>query len=300
MIKSFRRIEFFLLIFAAFLGLSLGNALMAQTKIQMAVSILPQVEFVENVGGPYVDILELVPPNSSPEIYEPTPGQMKELSRVAAYFKIGTNLDFELSLLGKMAAINPRMLIIDCSKGIKIIDLPGNNLSPADSQSHHHGLHDPHIWNSLKNAKIIIDNIAAGLIAIDSIHKEDYLKNAQTYKLKLDSLNNEIAAALLKKKNNSFIVLHPAWGYFARDYGLTQLSIESEGKEPSVMDIKNLVNFARAQKLTTVFASPQFNSESAKTVAAEIGGTVEYIDPLAGKYLVNMRDVADKIARSLR
>jgi zinc transport system substrate-binding protein len=278
----------------------LNGQVRAQSKILVAVSILPQVEFVENVGGSFVDVLELVPPNSSPEIYEPTPGQMKDLSRAVVYFKIGTDLDFELNLLGRMAAINPHLKIIDCSKGIDLGVLPESNLPDRNPSGHYHGLKDPHIWNSLRNARVMIDNITAGLISIDSLHKQDYLRNAENYKQKLDSLDRKTFELLSHRTLNSFIVLHPAWGYFARDYGLTQLSIEGEGKEPSATDIKNLVDIARKENLATVFASPQFNSESAKTVARELGGTVEYIDPLSGQYLDNMWQVASKIAQSLK
>jgi zinc transport system substrate-binding protein len=280
--------------------LILSCAALAQEKITVAVSILPQVEFVKNVGGDHVDILEMVPPNSSPETYEPTPGQMKELSRAKAYFKIGTDLDFELNLMGKMASINSNLVIIDCSKGIEMLTMLDGNMTGEDPSGHEHGLRDPHIWNSLKNARIMVDNIASGLAAVDSIHSTDYLKNADIYKQKLDSLNNEIAAIFKSSSKLSFIVLHPAWGYFARDYNLAEISIEAEGKEPSAADIKNIIKLARTQNLRTVFASPQFNAESAKVVAREIGGTLEYIDPLNGQFLDNMRQTAEKIAASLR
>lgn len=272
----------------------------SQDKISVAVSILPQVEFVRNVGGDYVDIIEMVPPNSSPEIYEPTPGQMKQLSRAKAYFKIGTDLDFEINLMGKMTSINSHLLIVDCSKGIELLNMRDTEKAKENHGGHNNGLRDPHIWNSVRNARIMIDNIAEGLIAIDSMHKSEYLKNAASYKTKLDSLDATILTMLKDSPKRTFIVLHPAWGYFARDYNLNELSIEAEGKEPSAADIKNLVNLAKAQTIRTVFASPQFNSESAKVVAREIGGKVEYIDPLNGQFLDNMGQIARKIATSFK
>lgn len=279
---------------------ALTPSLRADDKISVAVSILPQVEFVRNVGGDYVDIIEMVPPNSSPETYEPNPGQMKQLSRAKAYFKIGTDLDFEINLMGRMTSINSRLLIVDCSRGIEPLTIRDSEKAGETHDDHGHGLRDPHIWNSLRNARVIIDNIADGLIAIDSIHKSDYLKNAASYKSKLDLLDAEILAMFKDSPKRTFIVLHPAWGYFARDYNLVELSIEAEGKEPSVADIKNLVNLAKTRSIRTVFASPQFNSESARVVAREIGGTVDYIDPLNGKFLENIFLSAQKIAASLK
>lgn len=280
--------------------LTLSSYSYSQDKISVAVSILPQVEFVKSVGGDYVDILEMVPPNSSPESYEPTPGQMKQLSHAKAYFKIGTNLDFEINLMGKMISINPQLLIVDCSKGINQLAISETEKAEGAHDGHYHGLNDPHIWNSLRNASIMIDNIAEGLIVVDSSHKAIYLENAASYKAKLDSLDIAIIAMFQDISRRDFIVLHPAWGYFARDYNLVELSIEAEGKEPSAAEIKKLVDLARAQQIRTVFASPQFNSESAKVIAREINGAVEYIDPLNGQFLDNMRLTAIRIANSIK
>jgi zinc transport system substrate-binding protein len=273
-----------------------------QDKISVVVSILPQKEFVENIGGQFVQTIVLVPPNASPESYEPNPAQMKELSRAKFFFKVGTNLDFELSLLDKIAGLNPSLRIVDCSKGINILIEPKGGSDQGEEvkySGHHHGGSDPHIWSSLRNAQVIIDNITDGLIAVDSIHKAEYQKNAATYKQKLAFLDKQIAAMFANTKKRKFIVFHPAWGYFAKDYGLIQLAVEMEGKEPSAADIKGLILLAKENGITTVFASPQFNAESAKTIAREIGGTVEYIDPLNEHYFDNMQTVAGKIAKSL-
>ncbi|NLI17168.1 MAG: zinc ABC transporter solute-binding protein [candidate division Zixibacteria bacterium] len=269
-------------------------------KIIVAVSIPPQVEFVQNVGGGFVDIIEMVPPYSSPETYEPTPGQMKQLSRAKVYFKIGTDLDFEINLMKKLVSINPQLLIIDCSKDIDLLAHGAAKKAEDSYKKHEHGHYDPHVWNSLRNVRVMIDNITDGLITIDSIHKSDYLANAASYKAKLDSLDLAISDMFKNSAKRTFIVIHPAWGYFARDYNLIELPIEAEGKEPAAADIKNLIKTAQAQNIRTVFVSPQFNSASAEVIAREIGGVVEYIDPLNGHFLENILKTAQKIAASLK
>jgi len=125
------------------LGIALAFAFGARSQaapegtILVAVSILPQVEFVKSIGGEHIEILEMVPPNSSPEVYEPTPRQMKQLSGARAYFKIGTRLDSELNLLGKLSSLNPGLKIIDCSNGIQLMEFSDD----ADSAqvAHNHG-----------------------------------------------------------------------------------------------------------------------------------------------------------------
>ena len=273
-----------------------------QDKIPVVVSILPQLEFIEQIGGQSVEPVVLVPPNASPEAYEPTPAQMKELTRARLFFKVGTNLDFELSLLDKIADLNPNLKIIDCSKGIEVASESDDKSPHSEKETfggHHHGGKDPHIWSSMRNAQIMIDNIAAGLVAVDSAHKNIYLSNAANYKKLLADLDKSLTTLFANIENRKFIVFHPAWGYFARDYDLTQLAVEMEGKEPSIGDIRRLIILAKSNDIKSVFASPQFNVESARTIAREIEGKVEYIDPLAKDYLQNMQTVADKIAKSL-
>ena len=92
------------------------------------------------------------------------------------------------------------------------------------------------------------------------------------------------------------MVYHPAWTYFARDYGLEQIPIEKEGKEPTPQGIASLIKQARENNITVIFASPQFNTKTADVIAEEIDGRVVLINPLEKNYLENMRKVAEAFA----
>ncbi len=261
----------------------------------IVVSILPQLEFVERIAG--VDTFQtmvLIPPGASPEIYALTPDQMKQISKAKMYFKLGSGLPFETIWLEKIADLNPDMIIVNCAEGIEILS------GSEDSAAGHQYGRDPHIWCSLRNTEIIADNIARGLIALDPEHKSDYETNAAKFKQDLAALDKEIEKQFMGCSKHKFIVFHPAWGYFARDYNLIQLPMEIEGKEPGADDLRKLILISRQEGITTVFASPEFNSESAKMIAREIGGSVEYIDPLRKDYLTNMREVAGKLAAAMK
>ena len=249
-----------------------------EEKIGVAVSILPQAEFVERIGGDKVKVTVMVPPGASSHTYEPTPSQLKEVSKAKMYAKVGSGIEFELAWMDKIASVNKKMLIVDCSKGIKLID------------------NDPHIWLSPRNAKIMVENIYQGLIKIDPANQEYYARNKEKYLQELDKLDNEITQALSGKKNRKIMVYHPAWAYFCRDYDLEQIPIEKEGKEPTPQGIASLIKQARENNITVVFASPQFNTKTAETIAKEINGKVVLIDPLAENYLENMRKVAEAFA----
>jgi len=275
--------------------LSLVSPALANKANLAVVTIFPQLEFVERVMGENaLQTMVLIPPGASPEIYALTPDQMKQISKAKVYFKLGSGLPFENIWLDKIAGLNPDMIIVNCAEGIEI--LSGSEDIHAEQQ---HG-QDPHIWCSLRNAEKIVDNIVAGLIAVDPEQKAIYETNGAKYKQELADLDKEIEKQFLECTRHKFIVFHPSWGYFARDYNLIQLPIEIEGKEPGVDDLRKLILISRQEDIVTIFASPQFNSESAKMIAREIDGTVEFIDPLRKDYLTNMREVAEKLARAMK
>ncbi len=259
-------------------------------KIGVTVTVLPQREFVERVGGDRVDVAVMIPPGASPHTYEVTPAQMVQLSRARIYGKVGSPIEFELSWLDRLLAQNRDILVVDCSRGIDLI----KSDDPDEP-----GL-DPHIWTSPRNAGIMVQNICTGLVQADPQNRQYYEDNRDSYLKELGDLDAEMVALLKNAGNRSFIVYHPAWGYFARDYGLRQLGIEQEGKEPKAAYMARLIDEARRQNIEVIFVSPEFDSRNAEAIAHEIGGRVVIIDPLAGDYLSNMRQVAAAFKEALK
>jgi zinc transport system substrate-binding protein len=279
----------------AFLGSSCQGASQPSDKIGVVVTILPQADFVENVGGEKVDVTVMVPPGADPHTYEPTPSQLVKVSKAKMYAKVGSGIEFELAWMDKIIEQNKAMLVVDCSKGIQMMEMEEHHDDEDDSE-HHQG-EDPHIWLSPKNAKLMVENICSGLAQVDPQNEAYYTRNRDEYLAKLDALDKDIQEGLSGLKNRRFIVLHPAWGYFARDYNLEQIPIEIGGKEPSAKDVANLIQRAEEQNIKIIFASPEFNPRSAEVIAKEIGGRVVFIDPLAKDYIKNMRLVLDEFVQ---
>jgi zinc transport system substrate-binding protein len=259
-------------------------------KTGVVVTILPQKEFVSRVGGDKIDVTVMVPPGANPHTYEVTPAQMVKLSRARIYFKVGSPIEFELAWLDKLIAANKGMTVVDCSKGVELIQSDDPDEPGADA----------HIWTSPRNIKIMAGNICAGLSAADPANREYYEKNLDKYIVELDKLDADIAGALKGYANRAFIVYHPAWGYFARDYGLKQTCIEQGGKEPQAAYLARLITEARAQNIKIIFVSPAFDTRSAEAVAREIGGRTVIVDNLAGNYLENMRRVAAAFSEAVK
>jgi zinc transport system substrate-binding protein len=269
-------------------------------RIVVAVSILPQVAFVEAVGGDQVEVVVMVPPGASPHTYELTPQQMVQLSRASLYAKVGSRVEFELTWLDRLMAANRDMLVVDCSRGIELLesDDHGHEAEDEDGEDedgHFHSGADPHIWLSVRNSQVMVRNIHEGLVHVDPANAEYYSRNLAAYLEELVSLDGDLEESLARLENRRFIVFHPAFGYFARDYNLVQVAVEQGGNEPDAQYIVRLITEAREHDIRIVFAAPQFSLRSAEVIASEIGGKVVTIDPLAPDYVTNMRAIAEAI-----
>ncbi|MCK9581646.1 MAG: zinc ABC transporter substrate-binding protein [Methanoregula sp.] len=265
--------------------------------LTVAVTILPQKQFVERIAGEHARVIVLVPPGASPHTHEPTPRQLEEISGASIYFKVGSGIDFERAWMDKLKGVNPRMTIVDSSRGIQLIagDPDHDEETIADahlSESEEESGTDPHIWLSPKNARIMVENTYLGLARADPVHAGEYRANADAYLKELDTLDADITREISRTQIRTIMVYHPAWSYFARDYDLVQIPIETDGKDPSPAGIENLIQQAKADNITVIFASPEYSTKSAKVIAEEIGGSVALVDPLEEDYLGNIRNVS--------
>ena len=269
---------------------SCGTGKVDSGKMVVAVTILPQAGFVENIGGDKVEVVVMVPPGASPHTYEVTPDQMTKLSNAKMYAKVGSPVEFELAWMDKLIAVNKSMLVVDCSRGIEFM----TSADPDESGQ------DPHIWLSVKNARVMVQNICDGLVQVDAANKSYYEENCADYLEKLTELDSELAEDLSGVKNRSFIVFHPAFGYFARDYNLKQIAVEQGGKEPDADYIVRLIEEAKEQGIRVIFVSPQYSTKSAESIAREIGGQVVIIDSLAKDFIGNMRAIESGMKQAMQ
>ena len=264
----------------------------ASDKIGVVVTLLSQAEFVENVAGEKVEITVMVPPGASPHTYEPTPSQMTALTQAVMYAKVGSGVDFELIWMDKLLEVNRQMLVVDCSKGIEL-------QGAVDEHGQEHEGLDPHIWMSPLNAMSMVSNICDGLVQIDPGNATYYRQNRDAYLRELAQLDQDIREGLAGVRSLTFMVYHPAFGYFARDYGLTMIPIEVEGKEPTPAGLARLIEQAEEHGIKVIFASPQFNPESAGVIAREIDGRVVMVDSLARDYIANLRLLLDELVEAM-
>ena len=249
-------------------------------KLIVFVSILPQADFVRQLGGDRVEVSVMMPPGANEHNYEPDTGQLKALSQADLYVKVG-HLPFEEAWMERFISTNRDMLVVDSSQSIEMIE------------------HNPHIWLSPRLVKIQANTISAALVQLDPENQDYYLQQKQIFLKELDKLDQEITTTLSGVKGKSFLVYHPAWGYFARDYGLQEVAIEEHGKEPGAREMSRIIDYAKKNQIKTIFDSSQHSTHSADAIAAELGARVVLLDPLPANYMDNMRKVAKTMAEEL-
>jgi zinc transport system substrate-binding protein len=310
MMRSTVRICFTAIILISFAGTGLAGE-----KLSLFVSVAPQKYFVQQIGKDLVDVQIMVQPGASPATYEPRPRQMAELAKAQAYFAIG--VPFEDTWLKRIAAANPAMTVVHTDQGIDKRPMAAHHLhdeagedhpegAPSSKEDHRHageqrhsGL-DPHIWLSPPLVRIQARTILSALQVIDPAHQNVYETNFGQFLSRIDQLDSQLRQTFADRQGLKFIVFHPAWGYFAQAYGIEQVPIEIEGKDPKPAQLQELISYARKAGIKVVFVQPQFSTKSARLVAQEIGGQVAFADPLAEDWMANLRTVALKFQAALK
>ncbi len=250
----------------------------------LTVTIEPLRYVVENICGSLYEVQTIMPQGASPETYEPTPRQMMELSDSRLVFRAGS-LGFEQTSLPKMLSATPDARLVSLEEGITPI---------ADADSHHgtHSDYDPHTWMSTDNLRIYARNACEALSQLDSAHADTFRLNLARFEEKLNAIDGELSATLKPLTCRTFLIYHPALGYFARQYGLRQMAVESDGKEPSVSRMQTLVADCKETGAQVCFISAEHAGEGARRIAETAGMRVVDINPLAYDVCQQIRTIA--------
>ena len=266
-----------------------GNTTQKSEKPILTVTLEPLRYFTEAIAGNNYEVVSMVPKGSSPESYDPTPQQLVNLSKSQAYFRIGY-IGFEQAWMKKLEANCPNMKVYDTSKGIDLIRDKGH----WHGDHFHEGGVEPHVWNSTQNALIIADNIYQALCELDSTHQEDYQKRLDVLKQTIRQTDANVRT-LVENADSTFLIYHPALSYFARDYGLKQVSIEEGGKEPSPAQLKALIETCRNENVHTIFVQQEFDQRNAQLIANELGVNIVSINPLSYDWVKEMIRIAEAL-----
>lgn len=262
------------------------------TTPTLTVTIEPLRYFTEAIAGDKFQVVSIVPKGGNPETYDPTPQQLVDLARSKAYLRIG-HIGFEQTWADKLQANTPKLPFYDMSQGIDLI-------YAIHPHTHTHGNIDgvePHIWNSIPNARIISLNICKALSEIDPENQDYYQHRLDSLQQIIDKTEQEIQG-YLTNADTSFLIYHPALSYFARDYNLQQISIEEGGKEPSPTHLQELMKTCRQKKARIVFVQQEFDQRNAEVIAQELNLKIVPINPLSYNWDKEMVTIAKALHRN--
>ncbi len=287
------------------LVLAMSFAAQAQAApLQVAVGVAPVAYFAKKIGGALIQATVLVPGGADAHTYEPKPSQMRGLAASALY--LSTGLEFEEAWEKRLKSANPRLAYVHVAEGVKRLPMPEGHEDHGHKQAgkgrHDEAESDPHVWVAPSSARIMAANIARALAGADPGNAKAYEANLAGFLREVDALDAQLrgvfAAAPADKRG--FLVFHPAWGYLAKDYGLTQQAIEFEGKEPSPRRLAALISQAKAKGYKVVFVQPQMSRRTAETIAQAIGARIVVADPLAEDWAGNLKAVAEGFRSALK
>lgn len=255
------------------------------------VSILPQKYFAERLLGDSYHINVVVKAGYNPETYEPTPQQLVKLESASLYLQLCKG-GFDQSWINNLKDLNVELDVKDMSDGISVIE------EEHKHHDHHHYSIDPHIWISPSTTIKMVENIKEALIAhfptnVDSINKA-YKKLHH----ELVEMDNQYKKRLAPYSGEKFLIFHPVLSYVARDYGLDQLSMEFEGKEPSVKHLSNLIAQSRQNQIKIIFVQKEFDRTNAELLASETGAKIVTIDPLNYNWFEESESILNHLVES--
>lgn len=260
-----------------------------EEKPLVLVTVAPHRYLVKRIAGDTVDVDVIVPPTANVHTFEPSPKQMLRASQADIWFRIGEF--FETQLAQALKSHHPSMVLVDLKQNLDLIYADEAHVVCC----HHHGGADLHFWLSPKQLMIQARNVSSQLSALFPQYAERYQEALQSHLSELEELDRQLHLLFLPMRGRTILVTHPAYGYLCRDYGLQQLTVEVEGKEPTPKQLTQLIRKAKELHIHTLFSQVQYPAKIAERVQQELGPRAKIVtlDPYAEDYMVNIRNIAN-------
>ncbi len=291
-----------------FLIIQLYSTACMSEKLSVIASIYPIADMLQQVGGDHVDVAFVLPAGASPHTFEPKPSLVKKFSSARIFFMVGTGLEFWAEKFINLAG--PGLTTIVFSEGVSLIHTTGHHHKdetehhpPArlGNSDHESSVANPHIWIDPVIAKSMVNKITAALCEVDHQHVTYYKERGQRYLEKLDELDQMIQKTVSTFGIKKYVSFHASWDYFARRYGLESSGVieAAPGRNPTPIQIKNIVAMIKKYHIRAVFAEPQLNPRAAEIIAREAEVNVLLLDPLGGPNLKGRSTYIDLIKYNL-
>lgn len=262
-------------------------------KPYVLVSVAPYKYLIERIAGDTVSVGLLVPPAANVHTYEPSMKQVLASGKADMWFRIGES--FEPRVVKALTAYNKGLTLVDLRQGLNLIE--GEGCGCHEGCCHPEGK-DLHFWLSARLMKPQAKTVADALSKRYPANAARYQKALQEHLAELDALDKQLTMLLAPVRGKTILVTHPAYAYLCRDYGLFQLSVETEGKDPSSRKLTDLLKKAQELQVKTIFTQTQYSDKAAKIIAKQLGASLMLLDPYAEDYMTNLSEISKDFAGS--
>ncbi|HSX04667.1 MAG TPA: zinc ABC transporter substrate-binding protein [Rhabdochlamydiaceae bacterium] len=280
----------FLVIFFCIISIWIEGKSITSELPKVLVSVPPYQYLVEKIAGKTLEIQLLVPPGANAHLFEPIPKEIEKMLNADVWMRLGD--PFEKKLAKVLKEKNPELAIVELWKDIELLGHEHTHEGHS-----HEDEKDFHLWLSPKLAKKQAEKMAAQLINLYPQNKELYLKNLDLLLIELSELDQKISTLLEPLKGKAILVSHPAFGYFCKDYGLIQIPIEFEGKEPRPRQISQILKQIETLKIKTVLTQAQYSNKGAELIGQKLHLPIFLVDPYSMDYSKNLLHIAEVISR---
>jgi len=273
----------------------------SESKVKVVVTFNAMREFVAAIGKDKVEIVTIIPDGTEPHDFEPKAKDLENLNNAKVFVYNGFSMEAWVDK--SLESVDNKSLVsVEASKGYDAIE------NTDEEEISEHGQYDPHVWISLKGAEYQAGNIKDALVEVDPSNKDYYEDNYKDFVSQLDKIYDEYTDKFQTLSNKSFVTGHAAFAYLCRDFGLKQNSVEdvfAEG-EPSAKKLKELTDYCKENKITTIFVEDMVSPKISETIASEVGAKVEKIHTIESKdednkdYIHCMKENLDMIYNSLK
>ncbi|MCM1336637.1 MAG: zinc ABC transporter substrate-binding protein [Candidatus Amulumruptor caecigallinarius] len=271
---------------AAMMSLVISCSMQGQEEKSVTVSIQPQKELLEAIVGDKLKVRSLLASGGDPETYDPSMSHLLNVEKSMAYFRVGS-IGFEDAIIERVKLSCPDLPIIDTSEGITRIE------------GTHDGGYDPHVWGSVKNARIMAANMLEAVCRLDTANAKTYRANYRELIEHLDSIDVAVQEALVTAPSRTFVVWHPSLSYFARDYGLRQIALGTDHKERSPETMKVLMDSA-SRSGALIFMAEGGDERAERMARDELGMEVHQFNIQAYDWAEQLLDVAKALSTAQR
>ena len=261
----------------ASIAVLLPTSLGAKT-LNVVASTLDMADIAQQIGGDRISVYAVSKGKYDLHFFDPRPSQVMKL-RKADMLVVG-GLDVDIWIQGLIDASRNRQIrfgavgYVDPSEGIQPIQVPKGRVDGAMGDVHPYG--NPHYWVTRENVRIIVENIAEGLIRVSPGDAEYFTQNKVAYLEKVDGVYDALHERLGPFKGTKVIQYHRSWDYFCSEFGLEIVgSLEPKpGIPPSPSHLAELVSWAKHEGVKLMLIEPYYPKRPVEFVARETGARV--------------------------